>query len=308
MFQCNLHRNSGGNGILVHGSRAQDHLHSWGLSTSMNSLDRDMAVAMRLAREAGAILRNAHSTRLEAHETVSGELATSAHSDADALVRAGLHSEFPDDGIYSERAPHSPERFLRSRVWMIDPLDGVTNFLACGDEFSISIGLTIEGEACLGVIYNPMRDELFAGTRDGGVRLNGAPVNVSRVFSLESSFVTVSRREWTNTVHDAAVPFRMVAMAGTAYKLARVAAGLDDGMFSLKPRPEWATCAGMALVKSAGGLVTALNGEFIRCNRADLRQQVGMVAAGPGIHSSLLRCLQQVATPTRQVRIEGAGA
>lgn len=274
----------------------------------MNSLDRDMAVAVRLVREAGKILRNAHSTRLEAHETVSGELATSAHSDADALIRAGLHTEFPDDGIYSERAPHSPERFLRSRVWMIDPLDGVSNFLACGDEFSISIGLTVDGEACLGVIYNPMRDELFAGTRDGGVTLNGAPVSVSHVFALESSFVTVSRREWANNLYDTDPPFRMVAIAGTAYKLARVAAGLDDGMFSLKPRPEWATCAGMALVKSAGGLVTAINGEFIRCNRPDLRQQVGMVAAGPGIHASLLRCLQQIAAPPRRARIEGAGA
>jgi fructose-1,6-bisphosphatase/inositol monophosphatase family enzyme len=97
-------------------------------------------------------------------------------------------------------------------------------------------------------------------------------------------------------------------MAGTAYKLARVAAGLDDGMFSLKPRPEWTTCAGLALVKSAGGLVTALNGEFIRCNRPDLRQPVGMVAAGPGIHASLLRVLQHISLPERQAKIEGAGA
>jgi myo-inositol-1(or 4)-monophosphatase len=274
----------------------------------MNSLDRELAVAMRLVREAGAILKNAHSTRLEAHETVSGELATSAHTDADALIRAGLRAEFPDDGIYSERAPHSPERFLRERVWMIDPLDGVSSFLACGDEFSISAGLTIHGEATLGIVYNPMRDEMIAGTRDRGVTCNGTPVRVSSCFALQSCFISVSRREWMNSLHNADMPFRMVPLAGTAYKLARVAAGLDDGMFSLKARPEWTTCAGMALVKSAGGLVTAVNGEFIRCNRPDLRQPIGMVAAGPGVHATLLRTLQSVAAPSRELRIEGAGA
>jgi len=273
----------------------------------MISLDRELAVAVRLVREAGAILRNAHSTRLEARETVSGELATSAHTDADSLIRAGLRAEFPEDGIYSERAPHSPERFLRDRVWMIDPLDGVTNFVACGDEFSVTIGMTIQGEASLGVVYNPMRDELFAGCHDGGVTLNDIPVRTSNVFALESSFVTVSRREWGKALHTTLVPFRMVPMASTSYKMARVAAGLDDGSFSLKARPEWTTCSGIALVKAGGGLVTALNGEFIRCNRPDLRQPVGMVAAGPGIHASLLRCLHEIQLP-RQVKIEGAGA
>jgi myo-inositol-1(or 4)-monophosphatase len=274
----------------------------------MNSLDRELAIAMRLVREAGAILKQAHTTRLAAHEMVSGELATSANTDADGLIRAGLRAEFPDDGIYSERAPHSPERFLRSRVWMIDPLDGVSNFAACGDEFSVAIGMAIDGEATLGVIYNPMRDELFAGYRDFGVILNETGVHVSSAHTLHSCFVTVSRREWSHgTLPDTITPFRMIPMAGTAYKLARVAAGLDDGMFSLKPRPEWSTCAGVALVKSGGGLVTALNGEFIRCNRPDLRQSVGMIAAGPGIHASLLRCLHELQLPS-QAKIEGAGA
>ena len=253
----------------------------------MNSLDRELAVATRLIQQAGAILRDAHSTRLAAHETVSGELATSAHNDADSVIRAGLRAEFPDDAIYSERAPHSPERFLRNRVWMIEPLDGVSNFVACGDEFSVAIGMTIDGEATLGVVYNVMRDELYAGSRDSGVTLNGTRVCISSVHALASSFISVSRREWSHGLNAAAAPFRMVPIAGTAYKLARVAAGLDDATFSLKARPEWSTCAGLALVKSAGGLVTALNGEFIRCNRPDLRQPVGLVAGAPGIHSAL---------------------
>jgi myo-inositol-1(or 4)-monophosphatase len=273
----------------------------------MNSLDRELAIAIGLVREAGAILKQAHSTRLEAHETVSGEVATAAHTDVDSLIRAGLRSEFPEDGIYSERAPHSPERFLRGRVWMIDPLDGITNFLACGDEFSIVIGMAINGEASLGVVYNPMRNELFAGYRHGRITLNGTRVHVSNTFALESAFVTVSRREWSHGLNGGSFPFRTIPMAGTAYKLARVAAGLDDGTFSLKARPEWTTCAGVALVKSAGGLVTSLDGEFIRCNRPDLRQAVGIIAAGPGIHASLLRTLQDMHL-SEQARIEGAGA
>lgn len=274
----------------------------------MNSLDRELAAAVRLARDAGAILRRAHSTRQEQHETVSGELATQAHSDCDALIRAGLRAGFPDDGIYSERAPHSPERFLHSRVWMIDPLDGVTSFASCGDEFSVSIGMAIDGEACLGVVYNPVREELIAGYRGGGVTVNDSASKISDVYSLDYCFITVCRREWSQGIRSVKMPCRVVPMAGTAYKLARVAGGLDDGTFMLRPYPEWSTCAGVALVKSAGGLVTSTSGEFIRYNRPDLRQCVGLVAAGAGMHSLLLRKVKETQFPDAEAKIEGAGA
>jgi myo-inositol-1(or 4)-monophosphatase len=274
----------------------------------MNSLDRELAAAVRLAREAGAILRRAHRTRQAQHETVSGELATQAHADCDALIRAGLRAEFPDDGVYSERAPHSPERFLHSRVWMIDPLDGITSFASCGDEFSVAIGMAIDGEACLGVVYNPVREELVAGYRGAGVTINDCTSKISDVYSLDYCFITVCRREWAQGIRTVKMPCRVVPMAGTAYKLARVAGGLDDGTFMVRTQPEWSTCAGVALVKAASGLVTATSGEFIRYNRPDLRQCVGLVAAGAGIHSLLLRRVKETQFPTAEAKIEGAGA
>jgi myo-inositol-1(or 4)-monophosphatase len=80
-------------------------------------------------------------------------------------------------------------------------------------------------------------------------------------------------------------------MASIAYKLARVAAGLDDGMFSVLPRKQWDTCAGVALVRAAGGRATLLDGQDIRFNRPALKQPVGMVAGGPRLHALLLEAL-----------------
>lgn len=257
-------------------------------------LDQELAVATRLARAAGAVLRFHQAAPLDVGYKAHGEVVTPADRAADALIRAGLAEAFAGDAIFSEETPDSTARHGNARVWIVDPLDSTSTFAAGGDEYSISIGLALAGKAILGVVYNPARDELFAGYRGHGVALNGAPAHASDVADLARARLTVSRKEWDRGLAQLTTTLPIRPIASMAYKLARVAAGLDDGVFSASPRKEWGTCAGVALVLAAGGVATLRDGGAIRFNRRAPRQPLGLVAAGPSLHPLLLAALARV--------------
>ncbi len=257
-------------------------------------LERELEAATRLALEAGAALRRHRAGPLEVSYKAHGEPVTPADLEADAIIRAGLEAAFPEDVVFSEETADSPARLSSPRVWIVDPLDSTSNYTEHGDEYSVSIGLSLEGRPALGVVYNPARNELFAGYQGVGVTLNGSPVRVSDVSDLERARLTVSRKEWRRGLDKFATTLMITPVASMAYKLARVAAGLDDGVFSAVPRKEWGTCAGVALVLAAGGYASLLDGREISFNRPERRQPLGMVAAGPGLHRALLETLRRL--------------
>jgi myo-inositol-1(or 4)-monophosphatase len=132
-----------------------------------------------------------------------------------------------------------------------------------------------------------VRDELFAGAVGGGVKLNGVPRTVSAAASIRDAELLVSRKEWERGLSRALAGTRARLMASMAHKLARVAAGLADGVLSLKTRKEWGSCAGVALVTAAGGFCTHLDGSPVRFNRRAAPPS-GLLAAGPALHPLLL--------------------
>lgn len=220
-------------------------------------LDCELAVATRLAYKAAAGLRRHQAALLEVSHKAHGEVVTAAALESNALIRAGLAAVFPDDAVFSEETADSPVRLSRTRVWIVDPLDSTSSFITHGDEYSVSIGLSVDGRAVLGVVCNPVRDELFAGYQGRGVTLNGIRVRVSDATHLDQSRRTVSRKDWLRGLDGLADTLPIILpVASIAYKPARVAAGVDDGTFTLVPRKEWCTCAGVALVLAAGGRAT----------------------------------------------------
>jgi myo-inositol-1(or 4)-monophosphatase len=263
------------------------------MSTTQPQLDleRELAVACRLAVQAGAALVRDRRSAVGPRATRRGPVTT-ADLVADSIVRDGIAEAFPLDALYSKSAADSMGRLSSLRVWIVDPLDSTTNYMQGGDEFSVSIGLAVDGRATLGVVYNPARDELIVGSLSRGVRLNGQPARASRATRIQSARLTVGRKSWQRDPHGVARGLTVIPIAGMAYKLARVAAGMDDGVVSVKPRTEWRTCAGVALVQAAGGQATLLDGSPIVFNRADPEQPLGMVAAGPKLHPVLLARLQ----------------
>jgi myo-inositol-1(or 4)-monophosphatase len=252
------------------------------------NLDDELHVASRLACEAGVALRHYRAGSVEVHYKAHREPVTPADIQADGIIRAGLTAAFPGDAIYSEESAEPPGRLLASRLWLVDPLDSTSNFIENGDEYCVSIGLACGGWPVLGVVYNPARDELFSGAEGIGITLNGAPVHVSGAADLLSARITVSRKEWRRVLQALPGGLPMLPVASMAYKLARVAAGLDDGVVSMKRRKEWGTCAGVALVRAAGGRATLLDGRDLTFNRREHTQGHGLVAAGPIVHAALL--------------------
>lgn len=255
---------------------------------------RELEVAKKLALEAGALILRHFADSVEVSHKDSGEVVTPADREADDFIRKGLADAFPADAIYSEETADSSERLSRTRVWIVDPLDGTSNFIERGDNFSVSIGLSVGGRAMLGVVYNPRRYELFAGGYGIGVTLNDAPVHVSDAKDLSKARLLVSKKEMKKGLEGLFPSLSLIPMASMAYKLAMVATGLADGVFTLKPRKEWGTCAGIALVNASGGKAVLLNGKDICFNRADLKQQAGFVAAGHALLPLLFDEVQKI--------------
>jgi myo-inositol-1(or 4)-monophosphatase len=254
---------------------------------SRGGFSRELDVATRLALAAGEVVRrHAAGAIVEQHKS-SGEVVSAADLECDALIRRGLAEAFPDDAILSEETGDSAARLGVQRVWIVDPIDGTSDFIAGGDEHAVSIGLAVDGRAAAGVVHNPKRRELFAGAAGHGVRKDGAPARASDARDLGSARLVVSRKEWRRGFEPLAAALPIRPMGSIAYKLARVAAGLDDGTFYLKPRKEWDVCAGVALVLAGGGCVAHFGGGEPRFNAPDVKLPAGFIACAPGLFAAL---------------------
>jgi myo-inositol-1(or 4)-monophosphatase len=204
-------------------------------------------------------------------------------TEADTAVDALLRRLLPRDGEgwLSEETEDDLSRLARSRVWVVDPLDGTREFVTGIPEWSVSIGLVVDGEPVAGGILNPATGERIVGARGHGVTLNGRPAGVSARPGLAGATVLASRSEvkrgeWQGYREGL---FTIRPCGSVAYKLGLVAAGLADATWTLVPKHEWDVAAGVALVLAAGGVVVAANAEEARFNR--LKPKLSRLIAAP---------------------------
>ncbi|MFZ0439980.1 MAG: 3'(2'),5'-bisphosphate nucleotidase CysQ, partial [Candidatus Sulfotelmatobacter sp.] len=186
-----------------------------------------------------------------------------------------------------------PIRLQRSRVWVVDPLDGTREFVKGIPEFCVSIGFVENGRPVAGGIYNPATDEVFLGSVESGVTYNGQPAQPSRRRTLDGALILASRSEvkrgeWKPFEN---AGFEIRPMGSVAYKLALVSAGLADVTFTLTPKNEWDVVAGAALVQSAGGFVSTLEKTDLTANRRDPLLS-GLLASGPFLKEKLLALVE----------------
>src|SRR5271157_175410 len=192
----------------------------------------------------------------------------------DVLLRDG-------EGWLSEESVDDFDRLEKSRVWIVDPLDGTLEFVAGVPEWCVSIGWIESGRAVAGGIYNPVTRERFLGSLETGVTYNGSPVAASKKDSLSGALVLASRSEvkrgeWDDFQN---APFVVRATGSVAYKLALVAAGLADATWTLSPKNEWDIAAGVALIESAGGFVQNPEDSPLTFNRRSSLLS-GLIAGG----------------------------
>jgi myo-inositol-1(or 4)-monophosphatase len=223
-------------------------------------------VARAAAERAGAILRERFGRCKEA-ETKSTpiDLVTEADRAAERAILAVLGEAFPDHAILAEESgPHGSG----DSVWLVDPLDGTTNFAHSYPQISVALALRRDGQTVLGVVHDPLRFETFVARRGAGATLNGQPIRVSAVGSLSEALLLTGfpydRRRFVDFYLDHVREFMTRAQGirrggSAALDLCWVAAGRADGFWEWKLKP-WDTAAGALIVEEAGGTVTDFRG------------------------------------------------
>ena len=204
-------------------------------------------------------------------------------TDADKCVDAVLRKELlrHGEGWLSEESVDDFTRLYKTRVWVVDPLDGTREFVAGIPEFCVSVAMVENGRPVAGGICNPATNEMFLGSLQSGVTYNGKPARPTERTTLDGALVLASRSEvkrgeWKPFEN---ASFQIRPVGSVAYKLALVSAGLADATFTLTPKHEWDVAAGAALVESAGGLVRTLDNLPLRANNKDPLLS-GMFACG----------------------------
>ncbi len=256
-----------------------------------------LALAVDAARAAGDIIRRGMFDVLDIRYKGEINLVTQIDVEAERAVVERLRANTPDHGVLAEEGSvhnnRSPYR------WLIDPLDGTTNYAHRFPFFCVSIGLQHGNDPVLGVVLDPVRDELFTAIRGGGAACNGQPLAVSSTASLNKSLLVTGfaydPKQDTNVNFRHFEAISRVAQGvrrtgSAALDLCYVAAGRSDGFWELLLSP-WDTAAGQVIVEEAGGRVTDFSGRVFSPDTPEI------VASNGKIHDAMLTVLNQTASP-----------
>ena len=249
--------------------------------------DPRFAAACAVAREAGALARRRFDSRPgTAGINLKGrqDYLSAVDAEVEQLVRGRLAQGFPGDSFFGEEGGGS----LNGDVWVVDPIDGTANFVRGIAQFCISIAFVTGGETRIGVIYDPMLDELFAAARGHGATLNGQPIRVSGLDDMHSATVEAG---WSTRLplsrYVDVVGRLLEAGAGMrrggsgALALAYVAAGRIDGYCELHMNA-WDALAGLLLIEEAGGWVNDFLADY------GLRAGNAVLGSTPGLRDALI--------------------
>jgi myo-inositol-1(or 4)-monophosphatase len=259
----------------------------------MSEVADTLALAIRLAREAGGVQRAGYET---AHtigtKSAPVDLVTEIDKRCEALIVEQLHRERPADAILAEEGSNRESAAALWR-WVIDPLDGTVNYAHGYPRFCVSIGVEHAGVRTVGVVYDPLLDELYHAVRGGGAFRNEQPIRVSSEDDLGCGlFATGFSYDVHRSTDDNLDRFgrfvknaRAVRRDGSAaLDLCYVASGRLDGYWELKLHA-WDIAAGALLVEEAGGRVSDLSGGPVPTDGSSI------VSSNGALHASMLRLL-----------------
>ncbi len=253
-----------------------------------------LRTAIEAARAGGAALRY-WVQKFSVREKGPANLVTEADLAAQDAIVGCLRARFADHGFLGEEGLDESPRGEPFR-WIIDPLDGTSNYVHGFPYYAVSIGLAHRGEIVLGVVFDPTRDELFTAQRGGGAVLNERPIQTSAVAELAKAFVVASLptgvgpRDRSVERLLAVLPHAQTVQrtGSAALNLAYVACGRIDAFWSSSLKP-WDVAAGSLIVSEAGGAVSRMNGDAFQLMIPDL-----LSSNGSAIHRALEKLLTSV--------------
>ena len=256
-------------------------------------------IAVKAARRAGAIINRASLDRggLEIRSKRANDFVTQVDKAAEGAIIAIIRQAYPDHAILAEESGELPSRSSTSQAeyrWVIDPLDGTTNFIHGFPQYCVSIAVQHRGATAHGVIYDPAKNELFTASKGRGAYLDDRRIRVSRCLQLKDALVgtgfpfkELSRLDfYMNRLRQIMQNSAGVRRAGAAaLDLAYVAAGRLDAFWEMG-LAAWDMAAGALLIQEAGGLVGDLQGDSGYLESGDI------AAATPKVFPQLLAALK----------------
>lgn len=249
-----------------------------------------LQAAVDAARAAGEIHIAKFDTPFSVRKKGAVDLVTEVDEASEAAIRKVLEKATPGFAVLGEEGGRTG---LGEALWIVDPLDGTTNFAHGIPVFCVSIALMLSGQLSVGVVYDPMRDELFHAEKGGGAFLNSSPIRVSPRDDLDSSVLatgfaydyrTATRHNFTAFTNMTRATRGVRRLGAAALDLAYVAKGRFDGFWELGLKP-WDTAAGTLLIREAGGVVTDLANNTYDPFTADIAASNGL------IHGQMLKVL-----------------
>lgn len=259
-------------------------------------LSREVAEAVRIAREAGAILMDVYATDFGVSYKGKSDPVTEADTRANAYIVGELKKAFPGDGVVAEESADRSDALKSGRCWYVDPVDGTKEFVARNGEFAVMLGLAIEGEAMAGVVFQPVTDKLYAGVVGSGATLEQhgrrRELRVSDVSEPGRLRLVVSRSHRNRAVG------QVVAQLGIAGEMQTGSVGLKAGLIAERKADlylhisskssAWDACGPDAILKAAGGRFTDLAGNPYRYGGNDMRNRRGILACNAAAYDAVL--------------------
>jgi myo-inositol-1(or 4)-monophosphatase len=246
-------------------------------------------LAIKAARRAGDIIVRAipRLESIEVHSKGRNDYVSDVDRAAEADIIETVRRLYPDHAFLGEESGASGSGDV---VWIIDPLDGTTNFLHGFPTFAVSIGVQVKGRMEHGVVFDPMRQELFTASRGEGAQCDGRKIRVSKQTTLEGSLIATgfpfrADSPWLDE-YLAMLKAVMLKASGlrrpgaAALDLAYVAAGRCDGFWEMGLKP-WDTAAGTLLITEAGGRIGTLTGD-------DYKQGGHIIGGTPKVYAALV--------------------
>lgn len=272
-------------------------------ATQSKNYDHELHIACELARAAGAAILEHYEGPLNISQKNYDddiEPVTQADTIANDLIVTGLKREFPSDGILAEESVDTKRRLEKSRVWMVDPLDGTNGFIDGNGDFAVQIGLAEDGECILGVVFQPLSGVLYRAVRGRGTWIERPDFDIEQAKVSDKKTLSEMRLAASRS-HRSPRMNKVVNRLGFQDEVQRGSVGIKIGLLverqcdvyiHLSSRTkQWDTCAPEVILAEAGGRITDLFGYPLHYNVPDVQNRNGLIASNGASHDQIIETL-----------------
>jgi 3'(2'), 5'-bisphosphate nucleotidase len=269
--------------------------------------EAELNAAVELARGAGSILMDIYARDFAVAYKNRNDPVTEGDKLANAYIVEQLKKRFPDDGIVAEESADQGDALKKSRCWFVDPLDGTKEFIAKNGEFSVMIGLAVDGQSRLGVVFQPSTDKLYRGVTGEAAVLEHAgrtrPLVVSDKADPATLKLVVSRSHRPESIEQLMQKLgatEEMPSGSVGVKVGLIAEQIADLYVHVSDKSSlWDACAPEAILHAAGGRFVHVDGSAIDYRARDMQNRKGILAVNAACYAPVLEAVREVAQAVR---------